>query len=348
MITVQTPSIKRKDLEYVLESLMSEQLEYGTFAKKFEEKLGERIGCKYGLSVNSYYSAIDITLEAIDLQPEDEIIIPSFAPTIYLDLLLRRKVKPVIIDIDENSYFPSPEQVENAVTDKTKAFILVHNFGFAIDDAPYKELVPVLIEDITKVPGCFIGSKKVGAQADFCIMGFQSSEIITTGEGGAVFSNNRRNYQILKSITGSSHDELIQNYRISCLIPDINAAMGVSQLLSLEHRLELRKAIGQIYENSLIKSKGSCLVPKENESRYYSDFPIQVKSPLKDIIDFFKRAGIEVIRPFAKPLHQIVNLPLENFSNTEHLYLSTLLVPINSNFMKKDVMHISKNLSVIF
>jgi dTDP-4-amino-4,6-dideoxygalactose transaminase len=90
------------------------------------------------------------------------------------------------------------------------------------------------------------------------------------------------------------------------------------------------------------------LIPKENESRYYSDFPIQVKSPLKDITDFFKRAGIEVIRPFAKPLHQIMGLPLEDFCNTEHLYLSTLLIPINSNLMKKDVMHISKNLSVIF
>lgn len=348
MITAQTPSIKRKDLEYVLESLMSEQLEYGTFAKKFEEKLSERVSCRYGLSVNSYYSAIDIALEAINLEENDEIIIPSFAPAIYLDLLLRRKVKPVIIDIDENSYFPSPEQVGNAVTDKTKAFILVHNFGFAIDDTPYKERVPFLIEDITKVPGCFIGSKKVGSQADFCIAGFQSSEIITTGEGGAVFSNSKRNYQTLKAITGNSQDELIQNYKISCLIPDINAAMGVSQLSSLDHRLELRKAIGQIYENSLIKGKGSCLVPKENENRYYSDFPIQVKSPLKDIIDFFKRAGIEVIRPFTKPLHQIMGLPLENFSNTEHLYLSTLLVPINSNFMKKDVMHISKNLSVIF
>lgn len=348
MITAQTPSIKRKDLEYVLESLMSEQLEYGTFAKKFEEKLAERVGCRYGLSVNSYYSAIDITLEAINLQQGDEIIISSFAPAIYLYLLLRRKAKPVIVDIEENSYFPSPEQVERAVTDKTKAFILIHNFGFAIDDAPYKERVPLLIEDITKVPGCFIGSKKVGSLADICIAGFQSSEIITTGEGGAIFSNNKRTYQTVKSITGDSQDELIQNYKISCLIPDINAAMGVSQLSSLDHRLELRKAIGQIYENSLIKSKASCLVQKENENRYYSDFPIQVKSPLKDIIDFFKRTGIEVIRPFAKPLHQIINLPLEKYINTEHLYLSTLLVPINSNLMKKDVMHISKNLAAVF
>ena len=348
MITAQTPSIKRKDLEYVLESLMSEHLEYGIFAKKFEEKLAERTGCRYGLSVNSYYSATDITFEAINLQEGDEVIISSFSPVIYLDILLRRKAKPVIIDIEEHSYFPSVQQVENALTDKTKALILVHNFGFAIDDTLYKELVPCLIEDITKVPGCFIGSKKVGSQADFCIAGFQSSEIITTGEGGAVFSNNKRNYQLLKAITGSSHDELIQSYKISCLIPDINAAMGVSQLSSLDHRLELRKAIGQIYENALIKGKGSCLIPKENESRYYSDFPIQVKSPLKDITDFFKRAGIEVIRPFAKPLHQIMGLPLEDFCNTEHLYLSTLLIPINSNLMKKDVMHISKNLSVIF
>lgn len=346
-ISVYNPSIKRKDLEYVLESMVNDKLEYGEVAQKFEEKLAERSGHKYVLCINSYYNSIDLVFEALNFEPGDEVIIPSFAPVIYLDVLLRRGLTPVVIDVNEKSYFPSVEQVKNAVTEKTKALIIIHHFGYTMDCSSYMEKVPLIIEDITKVIGFGTNGKKTGGSAKFSIASFLSSETITTGSGGAVFCNDKKEYQKLCAITQGTEEEDYR-YKISCLMPDLNAAMGISQLLTLDHRLKLREAIGSIYKESLLKGKGSFLEPIENNDRCYSDFPIQIPSSLKETVAFFRKSGIEVIRPFKKTLHQYLLLSKENYPNTEKLYLTTLLIPINSNLPRKEVIHISKNLIALF
>ena len=96
--------------------------------------------------------------------------------------------------------------------------------------------------------------------------------------------------------------------RFNCLMPDLNAAMGISQDKSLNHRLELRKQIGNIYEEAVKKSRGTYLIKEEDTKRIYPDFPIIIKSSLKDTIKYFRKKDIEVIRPFAYPLHHYLNL----------------------------------------
>ena len=125
-------------------------------------------------------------------------------------------------------------------------------------------------------------------------------------------------------------------------MPDLNAAMGLSQIENLNHKLKLRDAIGKIYEQALQQSRNTFVPSDEGMQRYYSDFPVIVKSGLKDAIAYLKKNKVEAVRPYAYPLHQYLNLPKENFVNTEHFYLKTILIPNYSSLTKDSVTHITK------
>jgi perosamine synthetase len=347
LISVHKPTIKRKDLEYVMNCMIQDKIDYGEFARNFETRLSERAGCYDVLAVNSYYSAIELVLETLEIKEGDEIILPSFIPQVYLNVITKRKALPVLVDIDRDYLQPSIEGIRDLITPKTKLLILYYYFGFTYDIAPYLELLPNIVEDITSVLGAKIGEAKVGSQTAYSIADFSPKGLITTGDGGAVFCSNRKSYHLV--VTHVEKDYSTDNYypRLSCLMPDLNAAMGVSQDETLNHRLRLREVIGKIYEESVKRGRSSIIAPRENHDKLYSDFPIIVKSSLKDAILYLKKHGIEGARPFDFPLHHYLNLPKEDFPNTEHFYLNLLLIPIHSTLLKKEVDMISKVLATM-
>jgi perosamine synthetase len=349
IISVYKPSIKRKDLEYVLNSMVMDQIDYGEFAKNFERRLTERVGCYSTLAVNSYYSAIEVVLEALEIGEGDEVILPSFIPQVYLNAIMRRKAVPVLVDLQKDSFEPSIEHIRESTTPKTKLIFLYYYFGYTYDPAPYLELAQHVVEDISSVIGAKAGEFKVGTTSRYAIADFSTKGLITTGEGGAVFSSGRKTHSRITSIIEKDY-EVLENFqpRLACLIPDLNAAMGVSQDESLNHRLKIRETIGKIYEEAVKKGRSTIILPQENCEKFYTDFPIIVKSNLKDVIAFLRKNDVEAIRPFPYPLHHYLNLPKEKFPNTEFFYLNTLLLPIHSTLVKKEVDLIAKVTASMF
>jgi dTDP-4-amino-4,6-dideoxygalactose transaminase len=340
-ISIYRPAIKRKDLENVLDSMMQDRIDYGDYARNFEERLSNRIKCHNILVINSYFNAIWLIFEALEIGEGDEVILPSFAPQIYLNIILLKKAKPVLIDLDKNALIPSLEAMQNSITNKTKAVILYHYFGYYYNFKEFHEIFPDIIEDVSSILGGNKVFDNVKLNSSYAVSDFSVKGLITTGEGAAIFCKERKQYKKIFSLLEIGYD---QEYypRISCLMPDLNAAMGISQDKSLNHRLELRKQIGKIYEEAVKKSRGSHLIQEEDKTRIYSDFPMMVKSSLKDAIKYFKRKNVEVIRPFAYPLHHYLNLDKKLFANTEYYYLNSLLLPIYSILNKKDVDLINK------
>jgi perosamine synthetase len=347
LISVHKPTIKRKDLEYVLNCMMQDKIDYGDFARNFEKRLSERSGCYDVLAVNSYFSAIEIILEALEINEGDEIIVPSFIPQVYLNAIKHRKAVPVLVDLEKDYFQPSIENIREVVTQKTKLLFIYYYFGFTYDPTPYLEIVPNVVEDISSVIGAKFGESKVGTTSRFAIADFSPKGLITTGEGGAVFCNNRKSYHKVVSLIEKEYSPEDYYPRYSCLLPDLNAAMGVSQDETLNHRLKLRDAIGKIYEESVRRGRNTFISPMENFDKFYSDFPIIVKSSLKDAIQYLKKHEIEGMRPFQFPLHHYLNLPKEKFPNTEYFYLNSLLIPIHSTLLKKEVDIISKVLATM-
>lgn len=342
-INIKRPSIKRKDLEYVLNSMIKDSIDYGEFANSFEKKLSDKLSMKNSLVVNSIYSAFSIVLESLNIKEGDEIILPSFLPQVYLNVIISKKAVPVLVDLEKDFFQPSIESVREAITDKTKALLLFYYFGYCYDPSPYLDLCPTIIEDISSVIGADYGDYPIGKTGKYSISNFSVRNIITTGDGASVFTNNRNLFStLLKKVEKDYNPDY--TLRIRCLMPDLNAAMGISQLETLKRRIKIRNKIGKIYEDSIRRSKNSFVV-QEVVERFYSDFPIVIKSGLKNAIDFFKKYHIELIKPFPFPLHHYLNYDKNSFPNTEYFYLHTLLVPIYSSLLNKDVENISKVLS---
>lgn len=343
-VTVYKPTIKRKDLENVLQSMVLDKINYGEFAKKFEKKLYERTGCFNTIVINSFQNAISLVLDSLQAKEGDEVILPSFASQIYLNTILLKKLVPILVDLEEGYFQPSFESIRNAITEKTKVIFLLYYFGYTYDSTPYYNLFPNIVEDITSVLGAKVNNITVGSYARYMIADFSIKGLITTGDGAAIFCN-KKSYYVTRGLIETDYSLEEYRPRYSCLMPDLNAAMGISQDETLDHRLKLRETIAKFYEEAVLKSRNSIIYSKENCERFYSEFPILVKSSLKDAITFLKKNNIEAIKPFPYCLHHYLNLQKEDFPNTEYFYLHTLLIPLHSSFLKSDVIEITKVLS---
>ena len=345
-LSVYRPVIKRQDLENVLNSMMEDKLNYGDYAREFEERLSDRVGCKHVIAINSYFNAIWLILEAMEVGEGDEVILPSFAPQIYLNIILLKKAKPILIDIEKEALKPSLEALQKVITEKTKACLLYYYFGYTYDSLPYYEIFPHIIEDISSIIGTNVFDIKKDLNCSYAVADFSVKSSITTGEGAAVFCPKKNLYKPIYSFLEIDYD-LEYKPRFNCLMPDLNAAMGVTQDRSLKHRLILREKIGRILVEAVKKGHGTRLPQEEGSERIFNDFAIIVKSSLKEAIKFFKKNDIEAVRPFAYPLHQYLNLSKSDFPNTEYYYLHTLLVPMYSTLLNKDVELIAKVISSV-
>ncbi|MBN2545329.1 MAG: DegT/DnrJ/EryC1/StrS aminotransferase family protein [Spirochaetes bacterium] len=341
LITAFRPTIRRKDLENVLESMIQERLNYGDFAKHFEEKLSIKTDVKHVVAVNSVSNAFSLVLDTLEVNENDEVILPSFAPQVYLNVLLLKKIKPVLIDIEEYNLQPSLEQIKNSITNKTKAVLLIYYFGYYYDPAPYIELFPNVIQDISSVIKCKINETSLAKLTSFSIANFSYKNLITTGDGAAVFSDNKKYFSPLLSFIEKDY-HLEYKPRYQCLMSDLNAAMGISQCDSLDKRLNLNEQIAKFYEEAVAKSHGFSFAQEISASRNYSDFCLMVKTSSKETIKYFKKYGIEIKKPFDYTLHQYLNLDNKNFPNTENYYLKSLMIPLYSTLLKKDVEMICK------
>ncbi len=349
IIELYRPSIRRKDLEYVLTSLIEDRLDYGEFANRFEARLSNRTGVKEVIAIDSFQLALMMILDALNIGEGDEIILPSLIPQIFLSVILHRKAVPVLIDLEENSFMPSLEGVRAAVTGRTKALILYYYFGYTFDPQPYIDLVPTVIQDISSVLGAKVNDKNIASYGAYSIAEFSKRNIISNGESAAIFSQNRNYTTVLKKLIET--DELSDDYKplYKSLMSDIKAAMGISQDETLNHRMALCQKIGHIYEESVKRSNNYFITHDSSCERIFSDFPVILKnSGFKDAKEYFRKNGVKCDKPYPFPLHHVLKYDRAVFPNTEFIYLKTILIPLYSSLQTNDVDLIAKILASMF
>jgi len=129
-IVSSKPTITRKELESVLECLINDELTSGNTVKAFESAIGEITGIKYSLAVNSPVSAYYLIFRALSIGKEDEVIIPTLFDQAPLSALGLVRGTAVLVDSDENSLAPSIDMIKEKITERTKAIVVGHHFGF--------------------------------------------------------------------------------------------------------------------------------------------------------------------------------------------------------------------------
>ena len=259
-IPLAMPEITETDRQAVLEVLQTSDLSMGPKLKEFEQAFCEYLQVPYAVAVNSGTSALHLAFRLLDLPPGSEVILPSFAFAAPLNVLLQERLCPVFVDIDPNTFNTTPELVETAITERTRAIIAIHTFGRPVDGTTLRTLADsrriILIEDACEALGAELNGRKAGTFGHIGIFAFYPNKQITTGEGGVLVTTNRglaerarrlRNQGRDSSLNWFQQTEIGFSYRLS----EMNCALGIQQLLRIERILQRRQQIAQIYDHRL-------------------------------------------------------------------------------------------------
>lgn len=222
---------------------------------EFEEKILEYIGSKYCVVFNSGTSALHAALIAHGIDEGDEVIVPSFTFISTANAPLFVNAKPVFADIEEETLGLDPEDVNEKITNKTRAIIPVHYGGCPCKIRELKEIAEdnklVLIDDAAEAFGASVDNKRIGLFGDSTMFSFCQNKIITTGDGGAITTDSRETYEKLKLIR--SHGRSTSDYFSSTGVGDyislgynfrmsnITASLGVSQVKKADEIIKMRK-----------------------------------------------------------------------------------------------------------
>lgn len=339
-IVSNKPTITRKELEGVLDCLIHDEINAGGSVKTFESAIADIIGLKYPLAVNSLTSAYILIFQSLEIGADDEIVIPSLTNQAPLSALHITGGKPVIIDSDSNSIYPSVEQIKNAVTEKTKAVILSDTFGYHFDKTILEDInVPVII-DVSHTIGTENNGSHAGSYGTFAVASFAPSMIITTGNGGIVLTNNSRYFSSMREMRGYKEDSVNYDFTLT----DIQAAMGISQLIKLKDFLKRRREIAKKYHESIRLTSHKTLYP-HSEDAAYQTFPVLFDAPQDRVEKYWKKSGIEIVKAIPAPLHSISGLKGFDFPNSDRISKKLYSIPLYPTLTKMEIDKISKTLA---
>lgn len=237
----------------------------GKRVKEFEKKFAETHDCKYGVAVSNGTVALDIIFKAIDVKPGDEVILPAYDFYSLPKNVLNSQAVPVFVDVSKENFTLDASLIQEKITKKTKAIVLVHISSSVGELDKIKKIAKenriYLIEDCSQAHGATYDNRKAGSWGDIGIFSFGGIKLMTCGQGGAIITNNEDLY--LKTYAtvyrghfpdGKMNDLGIigENYQLS----ELQAALLLPQLEQLNALCNRREKAAQYLDNCLANIEG--------------------------------------------------------------------------------------------
>lgn len=340
MIKFNKPMIGKKDLESVLYCMIKDDFSPGDYLKTFSSMLSKELNLNNVAVFNTYFNSFESLFHLMGASPDDEIIIPSFARYGILYSIRKCRLKPVLIDLAEDSLLPSFDGIRKILSKNARCIIIPQMFGIPHDISRYHDFCLPVIEDIDGSIGSAVNGKPIGRFGSFVTMNFNDNAILTTGSGGLAASMDKR----LGSLIRTLKDEISIT---DCLMNDFNASLGISQLTQLKKILDIRRKIGECYDEAVMASGCTLVGRDEGKELSYSSYVVKTETPLIDCMRSFKRYGIPVKRGVEKPLHSYLNLETRKYINTEEMYRKLIALPIYPTLTQEDIGNIVKGIRTI-
>lgn len=314
---VNKPLISESDISEVCKSLSSGWVSgESPIVTSFENSFSEYIGVKNAVAVSSGSTSLDVAFAALQLKPGDEVILPSFTIISCLAPILRLGLKPVFVDSSPEDWNISVEKITDAITDKTRAVLIVHTYGIGANATEISKICRArnlyLIEDCAEAQGAMVNGNLCGTFGDISIFSFYSNKLITTGEGGMCVSNDSLLIERMRKIRNLGfeadlrfrHNFLGHNFRMSSM----QASLGLSQLSRAVSHQEKKLKIAQRYQSNLNLGEKFTF---QTSSTQYSENTYWVVALLSldqsisgiEVVTKLEDAGVGA-RPFFYPLHR--------------------------------------------
>jgi perosamine synthetase len=260
MIRLAYPQFTEGALSAVMEILSGGNLVQGKQVAAFENALAGYLGLGEVVVVSSGTAALHLSLVAMGIGPGDEVVVPSFTFPAVANVVELTGASPVFADVMPDDFCIDPLSVASVITRATKAIIPVHQFGNPAQMEKIHRLAAVfnlfVLEDAACALGTKTGSVYAGTTSDAGCFSFHPRKILTTGEGGAVFTNNRELALKIRQLRnhGMSPNDLSENFSVpgfNYRMTEIQAALGADQMISLETTLAQYALQAEIYNQKL-------------------------------------------------------------------------------------------------
>jgi perosamine synthetase len=261
-IPIAQPALIGNEKHYVNECLDDNWISSsGRFITDFEAAFSKFCQTTYCVATNNGTTALHLALETLGVKFGDEVIVPILTYIATANAVTYCGGIPIFVDVLEDGSI-DPKKIQAAITSKTVGIIAVHLYGIPARMENIMSIAKMaklwVVEDAAEAHGASVNGNPVGGLADIGVFSFYGNKIITTGEGGAIVTNNEKWYNRAKLLRGQGMDstrryffpEIGFNYRMT----NIAAAIGFAQLESIELILKRRREIKKTYDEILRKS----------------------------------------------------------------------------------------------
>lgn len=256
-IPVNEPLLAGREAEYLAECVRTGWISSeGPFVREFEAKFASRVGRHFGIAVCNGTAALEVAIAAAGIGPGDEVIIPTFTIISCAAAVVRAGAVPVTVDCDPVTWNMDVGRIEELITPRTRAIMVVHIYGLPVDMDPLlvlaRRLGIAVIEDAAEAHGLGYRGLPCGSFGDASCFSFYPNKLVTTGEGGMVvtddeaLANRCRSLRNLCFGQGGSrfvHEGLGWNYRMT----NLQAAVGLAQLERLDEFVDRKRRMGRRY-----------------------------------------------------------------------------------------------------
>lgn len=352
------------EIEYVSRAIADKAVSgsFGSFIQQFENEFSAFVGCKYGVAVSNGTNAIHLALAALGIGAGDEVLVATYTNMATFFAVLYVGATPIPIDVELDTWNIDPRLVEQHLTKRTRAIIVVHVFGHPVDMDPIMEIARrhnlFVIEDCAEAHGALYKNQPVGSIGIVGCFSFYANKIITTGEGGMLTTNDRnlaKRAASLKSLAYGAtdrfmHESVGYNYRMT----NLQAALGCAQMRKLSHLIDGKRRLADSY-NRLLSGIRSLYLPVEKsyaKNVYWMYHVVLTEHCLKrrdEVMGQLKTRGIET-RPGFVP-YNMQNIFIEKGMTkpddcpvASRLASDAFYLPSTPTMPESDITYVASNL----
>ncbi len=375
-LPIATAVFGKEEEEEIIDTLRSGWITLGPKTKKFEEGLVKYVGSEYAIALNSCSAALHLAMVAIGIKPGDEVITTPFTFAATANAITHCGGKPVFADIDSKTFNIDPKKIEKAITKRTKAIIPVDYGGQPVDLDLILKIARknnlFVVEDAAHSISAKYKGKNIGTIADITCFSFHPVKNMTTGDGGAITTNNKALAEKIRCLRVNGMDKeswkrststgswdyaiSIEGYKYH--MNDLSASLGIHQLKKLDCFRKIREEIANTYDRELINVQLATIPYRVSGVQHaHNIYPILLKTEgLKmtrnEIIDKLKQFNIGSIVYF-RPLHlqpyfqKTLGCKAGDYPVAEYVFDRLICLPIYPGMTMADTRFVVKALKKI-
>lgn len=329
----------------------------GYYVTKFEEEFAKYIGVKYCIGVGNGLEALQISLMALGVKNGDEVITTPLSAVASSLAIKAVGAKPVFVDIDDY-YHLDANKIEEKITSKTKAILVVHLYGQSVDIEKILKIAKkyklFIVEDCAQAHGALYKDKKVASFGDVgCFSFYPTKNLGAFGDGGCIVTNNKKLAQLCRIIRNYGQKNRYEHiiYGINSRLDELQAAYLLEKLKNLDINNNKRQKKAYIYYNFLTDIKEVKLpLIRDNCNHTFHLFVIEAKNRDK-LMEYLKNKSIETLIHYPIPIHK-----QKSFNEFNKLRLpivekkvkNILSLPLYPEIREKEIIYICKTIRYFY